>query len=112
MRSSFVSSLFHMKPMYRTFPRIVVVGSAKSDDPRYCVPKASVCAVPLSLMRTISLSPLTGVPAGLVNVAPTARAVSMYTSVVEKSGAGVEEEAVEVTRGSMRLFVSVCVEVS
>src|SRR5690349_10766482 len=62
-------------------------------------------------MRIISFCPSVGVPLGTPNVAVAARAVSAYISSVSALGVGVLLDAVELSRGVIRLLVNVCVSV-
>lgn len=89
----------------------VVASKVATPELTKLVPHAIVRAVPLSLKRMVSSSPLFGVPVRLVVmlVILTARAVMSNSSVVSVFIAGVAELAVELVRNVLRLFVKVSV---
>jgi hypothetical protein len=94
-----VLSVLYINPRVIIFDKTVVVGR---DTPpaTYAAFQPRLLAVPSSLILIISFCPLAGLPEGAPKVAPVARAVRQYRSVVSALGVGVADEVVEATRGS------------
>lgn len=83
-----------MNHRYIVFEITVVFGKDRSVPVLYAAFHASVCAPQLSFIRIKSLCQSTGDPVGAQNVAQTAKAVSIYISVVSAFGVGVADDAV------------------
>lgn len=102
-------TVFQAKPTINIADITVVVGSATvlaSND----APQVIARAVPLSVIRIISISPSTGVPVRLVviDVIAWARPVIEATSVLSVFMAGVADWVTVTTRRVVRLLVKVC----
>jgi hypothetical protein len=87
----------------------VVVGNAKSVLALYIAFQAKVLAVALSLILISNTCHSVGVQVGAANVAFTASAVTVNTSVVSQAGVGVAEEAIVLTLSVILLLVRVAV---
>lgn len=95
-----------MQPTYSILFTTVVVGSVKPIGV-YVAFHVIARAVPLSMILRTSLLPSWGEPVGAATSNAAACAVKLYWSYDEMSGVKVAVDVVVLTRGLIRLFVSV-----